>query len=844
MCVPVRGDIAALHTTRNSMKTAGLLESVDFFRVDANRRLDPERRSDLGQFMTPPATAKLMASLFEAKPTELRLLDAGAGVGSLTAAFVSEVCRRKYRPNSIHVTAYEVDSRLCEYLNDTLHQCQKTCESAGIDFDGDVVNADFIDKGAEMLRNEMFSPIGRYDCAIINPPYRKINSDSSERLKLREIGIETSNLYTGFLFVVLRLLASNGELVAITPRSFCNGLYFKPFRKILLNTLALKQIHVFDSRQIAFGEDGVLQENIIFHGTKGQKQKDTVTVSSSSGPEDEYASIREVPHEKIVHPGDPEYYIHIVPDELGASVAGQMSLQTTLPELDVEVSTGRFVDFRATKLLRDHPTTKTVPLIYPRNFESGYIKWPKPGNKPQALATLPGAEELLVPKGTYVLVKRFSSKEEKRRVVAAVYDPKRIDAEQIGFENHTNFFHHNGGGLSTGLARGIAAFLNSTLVDLYFRQFSGHTQVNATDLRNFRFPRKSQLEELGSRVGEEFPSQEEIDRNLEDILNLTDEAAVKNPVQAKKKMDEALEILKALGVPRDQQNERSVLTFLSLLDLKPETQWSKAASPLMGIRPMMDWFKEHYGKVYAENTRESVRRQTIHQFLEAGIVVINPDEPQRPTNSGKTVYQTAPDLLEVLRTWRTDEWEKRIKTYLSSVETLKEKYAQEREMKRIPVTIATGKTITLSPGGQNILVRQVIDEFCSRFTPGGIVAYVGDTDEKFAHIDRDLLKSLGLVIEKHGKMPDVVVYHERKNWLVLIEAVTSHGPVNPKRMSELKKLFKGSKGGLVFVTAFLDRKSMLKYLDEISWETDVWVADSPAHLIHFNGERFLGPYEP
>jgi adenine-specific DNA-methyltransferase len=793
--------------------------------------------------MTPPATAKLMASMFEAKPSELRLLDAGAGVGSLTAAFVSEICSRKYPPNSVHVTAYEIDPKLCEYLSDTLYQCQKTCEAAGIDFNGDVVNADFIDKGAGLLRNEMFSMINRYDCAIMNPPYRKINSDSPERLALREAGIETSNLYTGFLFVVLRLLASDGELVAITPRSFCNGLYFKPFRKTFLNTLALKRIHVFESRQVAFSEDEVLQENVIFHGTKGQKHGDTVAVSSSTGPEDAFVIVREVPHDKIVSPADPEHYIHIVPDELGASIASQMrSLHTTLPELRVEVSTGRVVDFRATELLRDHPTTKTVPLIYPKNFENGYIKWPKPGNKPQALAILPGADELLVPKGTYVLVKRFSSKEEKRRVVAAVYDHERIDAERVGFENHTNFFHHNRGGLNANLAKGIAVFLNSTLVDLYFRQFSGHTQVNATDLRNFRYPCKSQLEQLGSRIGAEFPSQEEIDRDLGEVLNLADETGVKNPVQAKKKMDEALEILKGLGVPRDQQNERSVLTFLSIVDMKPETPWSKAASPLMGIRPMMDWFKENYGKVYAENTRESVRRQTIHQFLEAGIVNINPDDPERPTNSGKTVYQIPTDLLEVLRTWSTDEWDKAIKTYLSSVETLKKKYAQEREMKRIPIKIANGKTITLSPGGQNVLVHQIIDEFCSRFTPGGIITYVGDTDDKEAHIDRDLLKSLGLEIEKHGKMPDVVVYHEKKNWLVLIEAVTSHGPVNPKRMSELKRLFKGSKAGLVFVTAFLDRKSMLKYLDEISWETEVWVADSPAHLIHFNGERFLGPY--
>ncbi len=501
------------------------------------------------------------------------------------------------------------------------------------------------------------------------------------------------------------------------------------------------------------------------------------------------------------------------------------------------------MDFRATKFLRDNPTYETVPLIYPRNFEDGFIRWPRPGgNKPHALAVLDGAEDLLVPKGIYVLVKRFSSKEEKRRVVAAVYDPERITAEQVGFENHTNYYHRNGKGLPKNLAKGLAAFLNSTLVDMYFRQFSGHTQVNATDLRNFKYPTQEQLEHLGSQVGEEFPDQETVDASLEEIFTLAD-SAVKDPVQAKRKIDEATEILKALGVPRDQQNERSALTLLSLLDLKPGAPWSDSKEPLIGITPMMDFFRQQYGKDYKPNTRESVRRQTVHQFLDAGIVVINPDQPDRPTNSGKTVYQIEPGLLKLLKTWGKPAWEKGIRTYLSSVDTLKKRYAQEREMRRIPIEVAPGKIITLSPGGQNILVEKIVADFCELFTPAGKMVYVGDTDDKFAYYDEALLKALGVTIESHGKMTDVVVYHVKKNWLVLIEAVTAHGPVNPKRKQELKTLFKDSKAGLVFVTAFLDRTTMVKYLDEISWETEVWVADAPTHLIHFNGERFLGPYE-
>lgn len=822
-----------------------LVDRVDFFRLDANRRLDPERRSELGQYMTPPATARLMASMFQAKSDELTLLDAGAGVGSLTAAFVDEICGRAHKPRSIRARAYEVDRSLIEYLRPTLDECRKTCEGSGVAFASEVIERDFVEDGVRKLRQRMFEPIERFNCAILNPPYKKINSDSQTRLTLREIGVETSNLYTAFLSVVLMLLAEEGELVAITPRSFCNGPYFKTFRELVLSTLAIRRIHVFDSRQVAFGEDGVLQENVIFYGVKGGRRDTTVTVSSSTGPRDEFSSVREVPYEEVIRPGDAESFIHIVSDELGAAVGELLGrLSWTLKEHDLDVSTGRVVDFRATEYLRSAPETGAFPLIYPRNLENGFVVWPKPGGKkPQAIAVPHDREDLLVPQGTYVLVKRFSAKEERRRIVAALYEPGRVDAEFVGFENHLNYFHRKGGGLPSSLAKGLVAFLNSTLVDLYFRQFSGHTQVNATDLRNLKYPTRSQLEALGSKIGDRLPDQETIDRIVEEALNLADDTGAADPVRAKKKIEEALQVLKDLGVPKEQQNERSALTLLSLLDLKPNTPWQEAGQPLMGITPMMEFFRVHYGKTYAPNTRETVRRQTVHQFLDAGIVTINPDEPERPTNSPHAVYQIEGRLLKVLSVHGTPEWRKSLRTYLASVETLKAKYARARELKRIPIQVAEGKTITLSPGGQNVLVERIIKDFCEIFTGGAKVIYVGDTDEKWAYFDEALLKSLGVIIDAHGKMPDVIVYEEGKNWLVLIEAVTSHGPVNPKRRGELKTLFEGCKAGLVFVTAFLTRAAMVKYLGDISWETEVWVADAPTHLIHFNGERFLGPYE-
>ncbi|MGH7933845.1 MAG: BsuBI/PstI family type II restriction endonuclease [Candidatus Binataceae bacterium] len=301
-------------------------------------------------------------------------------------------------------------------------------------------------------------------------------------------------------------------------------------------------------------------------------------------------------------------------------------------------------------------------------------------------------------------------------------------------------------------------------------------------------------------------------------------------------------VLKELSLPKGQQNERSALTLLALLGLTPEKTWREANRPLIGITPIIDFIAEHYGKRYKPNTRESFRRFTIHQFLDAGLIVANPDESTRAINSGKNVYQIEPAALRLMRSYGTQAWQRDLRKYLTSVGKLAQTYARERSMTRIPVVLAPGQTLSLSPGGQNVLVAKIIEDFCRRFTPGAKVVYVGDTDEKWAFFDQAEAARLGLRFDPHGKMPDVVVHHHAKGWLVLIEAVTSHGPINPKRRRELEQLFRSGRASLVYVTAFVNRASMTKFLNEISWETEVWVAEAPSHVIHFNGERFLGPY--
>lgn len=309
-----------------------------------------------------------------------------------------------------------------------------------------------------------------------------------------------------------------------------------------------------------------------------------------------------------------------------------------------------------------------------------------------------------------------------------------------------------------------------------------------------------------------------------------------------KNIASALQILEMLGLPRAQRNERSALCLLALLDLTPEKSWAEANNPLIGITPMMDFSRTHYGKDYAPNTRETFRRQTMHQFVDAGIALYNPDKPERPVNSPKAVYQIAPEALSLLRKYGTKEWELELKGHLSNGKTLAQKYAKERVQKLVPVQICQGKEINISPGGHSDLIKAIVESFAARYVPGGVLVYVGDTGEKWGYFDEELLKKLGVTVDSHGKMPDVVFYYPEKDWLLLVEAVTSHGPVDGKRHAELARLFSSASAGLVYVTAFPSRSIMARYLCEIAWETEVWVAEAPSHLIHFNGERFLGPY--
>ncbi|CAI1694627.1 Type I restriction-modification system methyltransferase subunit [Serratia proteamaculans] len=480
-------------------KVEGLLEIIDKVRLEYNKKLDESTRGQKGQFMTPASIAKIMANLFDSLDDNINIIDAGAGVGSLTAAVI-ERALRDFSPSSITATVWENEEILTKALDETFQQCNLMSSSYNTPFFGEIKREDFISSAVSIIESyRRGNATLRFNKAILNPPYLKIGSTSSERKLLKKVGVETGNLYSCFVSLALMILEDGGELVAITPRSFCNGPYFSDFRRILLDGNNLKKIKVFESRTKAFKEDRVLQENVIFHIIKGQEQGN-VEISSLTCADDPNPIVRNSLFKDVVIPTNPDRFIHIVSNDEQALIARKIGgMPCCLADLGIEVSTGRVVDFRTKGNLRAYIDDNSIPLIYPMHFDKGVIKWPIDNSKKMnALAYNGETKSQTVPNGFYVLTKRLTSKEERRRVVAAVYSPEIADVDFVGFENKTNYFHAYGLPLDRDLARGLCIYLNSSMVDSYFRQFNGHTQVNASDLRNLRYPSKEVLIKLGS----------------------------------------------------------------------------------------------------------------------------------------------------------------------------------------------------------------------------------------------------------------------------------------------------------------------------------------------------------
>lgn len=307
------------------------------------------------------------------------------------------------------------------------------------------------------------------------------------------------------------------------------------------------------------------------------------------------------------------------------------------------------------------------------------------------------------------------------------------------------------------------------------------------------------------------------------------------------KIKQAIQILKDLGLPRAQQNDRSALTLLALLNLAPRSEWKDAGKSLVRVHDVLEFSKAKYKKTYAENSRETFRRFTLHQFEQAGLVERNSDDAARPTNSPNTVYNISPQALALISTYGTPRWEEALGGFLASQGRLVDKYQKRKSSNALTLPISGGKVITLSPGKHNKLQIKIYEDFKTRFCPNAGLLYMGDTAHKLLHIEEAELAALGVPITKHDKLPDVVLYDKARNYLFLIEAVTAHGPVSHKRYMELEEILGKCPATRIYVSAFPDFKEFKRYANDIAWETEVWVSEVPEHMIHFNGDKFLGP---
>lgn len=513
-----------MSSARADDAVVALTSRAETRRVSALQTLSSDQQTQLGQFFTPERAAALIAGLPRLPETgRLRILDPGAGTGSLAAALTARVLR-ECPALELEIVAVEIDPEVGCYLQATLDDLAETASVAGVKVATEIALGDYIELSTSLMTKSaaLDNP---FDLVIMNPPYRKLGLNSGHRRALLAQGVECPNLYAAFLALGAAALDPGGQLVAITPRSFANGPYFGQFRRSLLDRLSLDRIHIFESRSTVFSDTGVLQENIVFSATC-QGSTDKVVLSVSRDHNDKSVE-RVVSYDEVVRPGDRQHFIRILADDGDTVIANTIaSLPAMLPDLGVQVSTGKVVDFRARENLREIPEPGSVPLIYPGNVKGGIIEWPREIRKDQAFVVRAEAEQkkFLLPAGFYVIVKRFSAKEERRRVVAAVWDPGQ-NGSPVAFENHLNVFHANGSGIDRDLAVGLSYWLNSSIVDNFFRTFSGHTQVNATDLRTLRFPSLNVLKTLGQGRDMLLPTQNEIDRLIIEVIDVMDGAA-------------------------------------------------------------------------------------------------------------------------------------------------------------------------------------------------------------------------------------------------------------------------------------------------------------------------------
>lgn len=815
-------------------------------------------RKDLGQFLTPPVVARFMAREFRPASRSIRLLDPALGSGVLACAVIERAISDGF-PDDILIEGYEIDTELAAVATKALEHTVRRAAGRGVRVQIQVRCGDFLLQQAQGLQPSFFSTNGSegkeatYDCIIANPPYFKLSRDDPRVRALAGQIKGDTNIYALFMALCANLLREHGLACFIVPRSFCSGAYFSAFRTDFIANNIPTHVHVFEARDDTFRSDAILQENVIFVFRKRlahESERGDVLITISTGTEQLGGAVwgRCVDTEHFLADKSGALFFRLPVTELDKAIVTAIDAwPNSLAKSDLNTSTGPVVAFRAEDSLMDAEEVRAgegAPLLWMHNIRAQEVTWPvERGNKPQAIAT--GAKNLLTPVRNYVLLRRFSAKEERRRLIAAPLLRDDFAHEWVGLENHLNYLYKARGELSPNETIGLSALLNSALLDRYFRVVNGNTQVNAQEIRSLPLPPLDVVCEIGRRIAS-MPDRSSLDATVFAVLREVGCLPQDFPTFEKShftmgKIQEAQDVLKTLGMSKAQQNEMAALTLLALAQLAEETPWWQAQPISLRIHDILGVIKARYGRDYAENTRETIRRQVLHQFEQAGLVERNPDDPSLATNSPRTHYALAPATVVALRTYGSAAWSEAASRFLEEQRNLIEVYRKGREPLRIPLRVADGAAYHLSPGPHNHLQAAIIEEFGPRFTPGARVLYVGDAAHKTLHFDEQAFAALGIPITSHDELPDIVLLDEERNWLYLIEAVSTHDPISAKRRLELEQVAADCPSSLIFVTAFPDFAAFKDFVADIAWETEVWIADTPSHLIHFNGDRFRGP---
>jgi len=475
------------------------------------KSVNQEHKKNNGQFFTPVQIAELMGTFTEYDENTIRILDPGCGTAILTCALLEKLADTSKKLKNVELTVYETDNELFPYTTKSLEYLKDWLEQQKLNFQYTLNTNDFILENADCLTDygNLFSEtIQPFDIIISNPPYFKLPIDDKRAIAAKAVVNGHPNIYAIFMAISARLLKENGELIFITPRSYASGSYFKLFREFFFKIIEIDNVHLFVSRKDTFSRDKVLQETVIIKGTRKEKTKPNhnVIVSSSVGLKDiATPEIKSFKLKELIDLASNEKILYLPTSDLDESILSVFkNWNGNLNKYNIQISTGPVVAFRSKEYIQDNYENGTVflaPLFWLHNVKQMILEWPlsKP-DKGQYVRIENESIAILIPNKNYILLRRFSTKDDKSRLIAAPYFCNFIKSDYIGVENKVNYIYRPKGHLDRNEVVGLCALLNSALFDSYFRIFNGNVNVSATELREIPLPPHETIKEIGDNI--------------------------------------------------------------------------------------------------------------------------------------------------------------------------------------------------------------------------------------------------------------------------------------------------------------------------------------------------------